>query len=143
MLPSTPSSATRLSLIYITAGTLITIWTGVWYVYLHNNPPLSQGPFYWCGGLAVTGLAFLGIGLCLGQIGRAARHAEIPPEAVITTPVVTDGLGRPVGTAAAAVPTQGATAPVVPPAAAVAAPVATVPAASNNALKQQSIPARG
>jgi hypothetical protein len=142
MLHSTPSSATRLSLIYITGGTLIVIWTGVWYVYLHNNPPVSHTPFYWCGGLAVTGLAFLGIGLCLGQIGRAARHAEIPPEAVITTPVVTDAHGQPVGTAAVALPPQGATAPVVPPPAA-AAPVATVPMGSNNAVKQQSIPARG
>jgi hypothetical protein len=74
------SSAARTALIYITVGALIVIWTGVWFVYLRNNPPETTNVYYLIGGLAVTGATFLGIGFGLGRIGRAARHADMPAE---------------------------------------------------------------
>jgi hypothetical protein len=89
------SSAARTALIYITAGALTVIWTGVWYLYLHNNPPETNGVYYLCGGLLITGLTLIVIGFGLGRIGRAARHADMPteiasPVAVIpATPVAT------------------------------------------------------
>jgi len=84
------SSSARTALIYITVGAMTVIWTAVWFLYLHNNPPETNGVYYWCGGLLVTGLTFIVIGFGLGQIGRSARHADLPPQevvqAVVTTP---------------------------------------------------------
>jgi hypothetical protein len=107
------SSAARTALTYITAGAMMVIWTLVWYLYLHNNPPDTNSVYYWCGGLLMTGLALMVIGFGLGRIGRAARHAEmpaevvsplaiIPPESATPTPVV--ALASPI---APAVPLDG------------------------------------
>jgi hypothetical protein len=79
---SQASAAARTALIYITAGALIIIWTGVWYVYLHNNPPEANNVYYWCGGMLASGLSLLLIGLGIGRIGRAARHADAPTQVV-------------------------------------------------------------
>lgn len=81
------SSAARTALIYITAGAMMVIWTGVWYVYLHNNPPETSTVYYWCGGLLMTGLTLMVIGFGFGRIGRAARHADMPAEVVPTVAV--------------------------------------------------------
>jgi len=80
------SSAARTALVYVTVGALTVIWTGVWYVYLHNNPPETTSVYYWCGGLLLTGLTLIVIGFGLGRIGRLARHAETP--AAVASPVV-------------------------------------------------------
>lgn len=82
------STAARTALIYITVGALTVIWTGLWYVYLFNNPPETQTSYYWCTGFLVTGVALVFIGLGLGRIGRSARHADLPPAAV-PAPVAT------------------------------------------------------
>ena len=115
-----PSAAARTALIYITIGTLTVIWTGVWLLYLNNNPPESHSVYYWCDGFLVTGLALIGIGFGLGQIGRSARQADHPaqeiapevvsmqPAAVTAVPVVPN---PPVPTAALVAPS----APVVVP----------------------------
>jgi hypothetical protein len=68
-----------MAVLYVTAGALIGVWTGTWYWYLHNHPPVEDRPYYWCLGFFLTGLTLFVIGLTLGQIGRAARHAELPP----------------------------------------------------------------
>jgi hypothetical protein len=86
------SAAARAALIYITVGALIVIWTGVWYVYLHNNPPDTTTAYYWCGGLLVTGMSLLAIGLGLGRIGRAAKHADHPAQ-IVPPVVMTRGPG--------------------------------------------------
>jgi len=91
MMPSTPSSAARAALLYITGGALLVIWSGVWYIYMLSNVPASNGPYYWCGGFVVTGLAFIFIGLGIGRIGREAKQADLPSETVVTTPVGVDG----------------------------------------------------
>jgi hypothetical protein len=88
-----PSTAARTSLIYITIGAVSVIWTGVWYIYLLNNPPEAHSAYYWCGGLLVTGLTLILIGFGVGQIGRSARHADQLPQevtsAILNTPPTT------------------------------------------------------
>ena len=96
-----PSSAARISLVYITVGALSVIWTSVWYVYLHNNPPDANNVYYLCGGFLVTGLALMLIGFMVGQIGRSARPADIVPHEV--TPVIAT---PPAAGAVAAVPVR-------------------------------------
>ena len=76
---TTPSGAFSTSLIYITMGTLIDIWTIVSLLYY---PPTTDWGHFLVIGFLVTGLALLVIGLLLGPIGRAARHAELPPSEV-------------------------------------------------------------
>ena|SRR5581483_2230869 len=98
------SSAARTALIYITAGALIVIWTGVWYLYLHNNPPDTSSVYYWCGGLLLTGLTLMVIGFGLGRIGRAARHADMPAEVSPTMAVAAPANATPAPTVAPAIP---------------------------------------
>lgn len=76
-----PSGAFPTALAYITAGTLIGIWTVVSLVYY---PPQSNFGHFLVVGFAATGLALLAIGLFVGSIGRSARHAELPPGEVTT-----------------------------------------------------------
>ena len=79
-LMSQPSSAAKTSLAYITIGSLVLVWTAVWYWYLHTNPEdVQMRTWYICYGLLATGAVVLVIGLAVGQIGRSARHAELPP----------------------------------------------------------------
>jgi len=116
------------------------VWTGVHFAYLHKHPPQNDSTYYWVTGFMITGLALLIIGLAVGQIGRQARHAELPPpevtaaeanaeqKAAARAPIV-----APVNpaTPAMAPPAQGnvPAAPAVAPAApvAVSPPPATVP----------------
>jgi hypothetical protein len=77
---SQSSSAARTALIYITIGAMAVIWSAVWFLYLHNNPPATTSVYYWCGGFLVSGVALIGIGFGLGQIARSARHADLPPQ---------------------------------------------------------------
>lgn len=79
---SQPSSAARTSLIYITIGALADIWSGIWYIYLRQNPPEHNALWYFCYGFLLTGLTLVVIGFGIGRIGRSARHAELPPEEV-------------------------------------------------------------
>jgi hypothetical protein len=76
---SRPSAAARTALIYITLGALIVIWSAIWFVYLRNSDHVRNGTWYFCAGFFLSGLTLLVIGLALGRIGRAARHAELPP----------------------------------------------------------------
>ena len=76
---TSPSGAFPISLVYITLGTIIDIWTIVAMVYY---PPETSWDKFWIVGFMVTGFALLVIGLLLGPIGRAARHAELPPSEV-------------------------------------------------------------
>jgi hypothetical protein len=107
------SASTRHSLAFITLGSLVTIWTIVWYAYLANNPPENSGLYYVCAGCLSTVIVVFLIGVSVGWIGRAASQAEQPAAAVEPTP--------------AAIPMTAAAAvdPVVN-----AAPVARVPNAA-------------
>jgi hypothetical protein len=80
---SQPSSAAKTSLAYITIGSLLVVWTTIWYWYLRANPEgVQTSTWYICYGLLASGAVLLVIGLAVGQIGRSARHAELPPPEV-------------------------------------------------------------
>jgi hypothetical protein len=82
-LMSQPSPAAKWSLAYITTGALMLVWTIIWLWYLHANPEgVLPRTWYVCYGLLGTGAVVLVIGLAVGQIGRQARHAELPPAEV-------------------------------------------------------------
>ena len=72
-----PAFGPRTALIYVTTGSLIDVWTLVWYFTRDYN--LNHNQWFWVAGLLLTGLTFIILGLFLGPLGRAARHAELPP----------------------------------------------------------------
>ena len=123
-----PSAAAKLALAYITIGALLIVWTGVWfyYHYQHPDPPPDSFRQYLCTGLMLTGVTLLIIGLAVGRIGRAARHAELPPPEATPTVAKTDQIAAQTG---APTPENGQAAPAAPVPAAPAAPVPTVPVA--------------
>lgn len=83
------SSAARMALVYITIGALTVIWTGVWFTFVVNNRPESQGVYYWIAGFFITGLTLIAIGLGVGQIGRSAKTADAPPAQAVVQPTAT------------------------------------------------------
>lgn len=124
---SHPAFGPRASLVYITLGTLIDVWVGVWYFFfVRPNPDASNVTYFWVVGLFLTGLTLLVIGALLGRIGQSARRAELPPPealpaeaavqqhaAVITPPVMTPA--APGAAVAPAAPVQPAAMPAMPP----------------------------
>lgn len=122
---SNPSWSSRLAVGYITGGTLIDVWCLIWYSWLKAHPPESDASYYWCMGLALTGLTLVVIGFALGRIGRSAREAELPPKEATPQAVIAD---RPVDGAAQLV--QVPAAPGVQASAPVAAPVMMMPQAT-------------
>ncbi|MDB5308345.1 MAG: hypothetical protein JWO38_2547 [Gemmataceae bacterium] len=73
-----PAFGPKLSIGFITGGTLLDVWILVWR-YTIASPDLSPVQRFWFMGLLLTGLTFIVIGVFLGHIGRAARQAELPP----------------------------------------------------------------
>lgn len=69
-----------MAVVYITVGAIMDVWTILWFDYMRRHGTASDGPYYWCYGFFFTGLTLIIIGLALGRIGRAARHAESPPD---------------------------------------------------------------
>jgi len=74
---SRPEFGPRTALIYVTVGTLIDVWTLVWY--FTHEASRSSTTHFWVIGLVLTGLTFVVLGLFLGRLGQAARAAELPP----------------------------------------------------------------
>jgi hypothetical protein len=74
------SGAARMAVIYITTGAIMDVWTVLWFIWMKRHATTDDGPYFWCYGFFLTGLTLLIIGLALGKIGRAARHAEAPSE---------------------------------------------------------------
>jgi hypothetical protein len=107
-LMSKPSSAPHYALFYITTGSLLTVWSSVWY--LMNRPETRIGQFI-CTGLFFTGIVLLVIGFAIGQIGRAARAAELPPKEVTAAEAQKDQTAA----ARGAVPPAGSPPPVPTP----------------------------
>ena len=125
-----PAFGPRTALIYVTVGALIDVWTLVWY--FTRERALSGTEQFWVIGLILTGLTFVVLGLFLGQLGRAARRAEMPP------PEVAQAEANIQKTAAANPPAVATapSAPVVAGAPAVPA-VAAPPAPPGTAMPQQ------
>ena len=83
---SKPSKEARAALVYITLGALIDVWSAIWYFWLLNRrDEVSDSTWFWCYGFLLTGLTLLIIGFAIGQIGRSARKAELPPEEASAT----------------------------------------------------------
>ena len=111
-----PAFGPRTALIYVTLGALIDVWTLVWY--FTRERALTGSEQFWVVGLVLTGLTFVLLGIFLGQLGRAARRAEMPPEEAAKAEADIQKI-------AAANPAAVAAAPAAPVAA--SAPVAAVP----------------
>jgi hypothetical protein len=109
--PRQASSATT-AVLYITAGSLMAVWSTVTYFYLIRHEARDFA-YLWCYGFFFTGIVLIGIGITLGHIGRAVRDAEVSSTPG-TTPVT--------GQAAAPVPGPATDQPAAP---AKAVPVAT------------------
>lgn len=79
---SKPAFGPRTAIVYITVGALIDVWTAVWYfTYARNEAGvITRDTWFWLTGLFLTGLILVIIGVFLGEIGRSARKAELPPE---------------------------------------------------------------
>jgi hypothetical protein len=127
MAPNTvrqPSPSTGISIVYITVGVLLTIWAAVWYYFLkHQDVSSYNWRYFVCIGLFFSGLAIGIIGLLVGQIGRAAQHADVPVGQVTAATV------QPTNTAGQTIPAASpAPAQPAPPTAGTSpAPARTVP----------------
>lgn len=73
-----PAFGPKLSIGFITGGTLLDVWILVWRFTI-AAPELTSTERFWFTGLLLTGATFIAIGLLLGRIGQAARKAEMPP----------------------------------------------------------------
>jgi hypothetical protein len=84
MLPifSKPSSAAPTSLVYITIGALLTVWSAIWFLYLRQHPPAHEFVNYVDLGMLLSGVVVVVIGFKVGPMGRMARQAELPPSEV-------------------------------------------------------------
>ena len=74
---SHPAFGPRTALAYVTGGTLLCVWTTVWY--LTREYELTRSQWFWVAGLFLSGVTFIFLGMLLGPLGRAARQAELPP----------------------------------------------------------------
>jgi hypothetical protein len=81
---SKPAFGPRTSITYITLGALIDVWTAVWYFIFarDDSGTISRNTWFWLAGLFLTGLTLITIGVLIGEIGRKARKAELPPQDV-------------------------------------------------------------
>ncbi len=77
--PAKPSIAARLAIYYITIGALLDVWSAIYYAFYLRTAESDHRTF-WCAGFFFTGLTLTIIGFTLGRIGRAARHADLPPD---------------------------------------------------------------
>ena len=77
---------------YVTIGTLMIIWAGLWYYYfLMPVPNAPTWQKYTCVGTIMSGFAIGVIGLLFGLIGRGAKAADTTVGAATTggvTPLV-------------------------------------------------------
>jgi hypothetical protein len=78
---SNPGFGPRTAIIYITVGSLVDVWTVVWYYAFGRSEggTLSPNTDFWLLGFFFTGLTLIIVGVLLGHIGRAARRGELPP----------------------------------------------------------------
>ena len=76
---SQPAFGPKLSIGFITGGSLLTVWTLVWR-YTKSQGALTDDQQFYFWGVLLSGLTFFVIGAFLGSIGRAARKAELPPD---------------------------------------------------------------
>lgn len=95
-LMKSPSRSAAGAIMYVTIGTLMVIWAGLWYYFFLSplsNPPAWQK--FVCVGTILSGLAIGVIGLLFGMIGREAKAADnavgVAPAGPIT-PIIAGGM---------------------------------------------------
>jgi hypothetical protein len=105
-----PSQGAKYSLYYITVGSLVVIWSAIWFYYLRQSEvPAGDSRYYVCTGLFLSGIAVLVIGTLVGRIGQEGKSADVP-------------VGEVTAAAVAPPPANGAAVPVQPVAAQPVAP---------------------
>jgi hypothetical protein len=86
---SQPSFAAKTALWYITGGAVLDIFaTTYWFFFVRPLPTDDPGmntTHFWVVSIFLLGLVLMVIGFFLGRIGRAARHAELPPPEAMNT----------------------------------------------------------
>jgi hypothetical protein len=115
-------SAATVAVGYITAGALMLVWSGVYYLYQINHGSLTDDKAYWSYGFLATGLVILLIGLLLGPIGQSVRKAEVAAPGVVAGQTV----------AQTGVPVAPGVVPVVPPGTVIAPGQPIAPVAPSN-----------
>ena len=105
-----PSRSATGAILYVTIGTLMIIWAGLWYYYFLlpvDNPPVWQK--FACVGTIFSGIAIVIIGLLFGPIGRDAKAADNTVAAATTDAVVpaSPAVVQPVGLTALPTATLG------------------------------------
>jgi hypothetical protein len=73
-----PAFGPKLSIGFITGGAVLDVWCLVWRFTIAGTE-LTEMQKFWFYGFLLTGATFIGVGMLLGNIGRAARKAELPP----------------------------------------------------------------
>jgi uncharacterized BrkB/YihY/UPF0761 family membrane protein len=76
------------AILYFTIGTLMVIWSGLWYYFFllpDPNPPTQQT--FLCVGIILSGIAIAAIGLLFGLIGRGAKAADTTVGVVTAEPI--------------------------------------------------------
>jgi hypothetical protein len=118
-----PAFGPRTALSYVTGGSLVVVWTLVWY--FTRDHGLSRSEWFWVAGFFLTGMTFVILGFLLGPLGRAARQAELPPPEALAAEARIQNTAAANPPAVIAAP-SGAPATPAAPAAPVAAPPGTV-----------------
>ena len=81
------SGGARLAVVYLTVGSIIDVWSALWFFWMRTHGDGSDSNYFWCYGFFLTGLTLVIIGLALGKIGRSAREAEAPVDNTANAPV--------------------------------------------------------
>ncbi len=96
------SGGARLAVAYLTVGSIIDVWSALWFFWMRSHGEGTDSQYFWCYGFFLTGLTLVIIGLALGRIGRSARQAEAPVDntaSVAATPTTPPLTAAPVPTA--------------------------------------------
>lgn len=75
---TTVSKAPSTALTYITVGAIMAVLAGTSYLFFNTDGSPVLGYIRTC--FLILGLVLMVIGFAVGQIGRAARNAELPPK---------------------------------------------------------------
>lgn len=74
---------------YVTIGTLMIIWAGLWYFFfVLPIPNASPTHKFICVGTILSGIAIVLIGLLFGSIGRGAKGADTTTGVAPVVPMV-------------------------------------------------------
>lgn len=117
------SSATT-SLIYLTLGGLICVWSVVYFFYLRKNGG-TETTYLYVYGFFFTGVVLFSIGMAVGRIGYSARAAEVAPTPTQQIVAATPLAPAPLATMTADPILSPAQAPLVRPAPVVTAGAGT------------------